>query len=52
MGKTKNAGKKESVVRSVLGSIVIFVSFLVSGIFWLGMGLIGAIIAVSALFKY
>ncbi len=52
MGKTKNAGKKESVVRSVLGSIVIFVSFLVSGIFCLSMGFIGAIIAVSALFKY
>jgi predicted phage tail protein len=50
--KTKNAGKKESVVRSVLGGILITLSFLISGIFWLGMGFIGAIVAISALFKY
>ena len=52
MVKTKNVGKQESMVRSVLGSILIVLSFFISGIFWLGVGLIGAIIVVSALFKY
>ncbi len=52
MVKTKNVGKHESIVRSILGSILIVLSFLISGIFWLGVGLIGAIIVVSALFKY
>jgi len=52
MVKTKNVGKKESVVRSILGSILIVLSFLISGIFWLGLGLIGAVIVVSAFFKY
>jgi hypothetical protein len=50
--KTKNVGKQESIIRSVLGSILIVLSFLVSGIFWLMVGLIGAILVVSALFKY
>jgi hypothetical protein len=35
-----------------LGSILIVFSFFISGVFWLGVGLIGAIIVVSALFKY
>jgi len=52
MVKSKNVGKKESLVRSILGSIMIALSFLISGIFWLGMGFIGAIVAISALFKY
>ncbi len=52
MGSAKNVGKKESLVRSILGSILIVLSFLISGIFWLGVGLIGAIIVVSAVFKY
>jgi predicted phage tail protein len=50
--KTKNVGKQESIVRSILGSILIVLSFFVSGIFWLMVGLIGAILVVSALFKY
>ncbi|HSB05752.1 MAG TPA: YgaP-like transmembrane domain [Thermodesulfobacteriota bacterium] len=52
MVKTKNMGKQESMVRFVLGSILIVLSFLISGIFWLGVGLIGAIIFVSAFLKY
>ena len=52
MVKTKNMGKQESLVRSILGSILIVLSFFISGIFWLGVALIGAIIAVSAVFKY
>jgi cell division protein FtsB len=52
MVKTKNMGKQESMVRSVLGSILIALSFFISGIFWLGVGLIGVILVVSALFKY
>jgi len=52
MVKTKNVGKQESVVRSILGGILIVLSFLISGVFWLGVGLIGAIIVVSAVFKY
>ena len=52
MVKTKNMGKQESIVRSILGAILIVLSFFVSGILWLGVGLIGAIIVVSALFKY
>jgi predicted phage tail protein len=50
--KTKNVGKQESMVRSILGSILIVLSFFISGIFWLGVELIGAIIVVSVLFKY
>jgi len=52
MVKTKNVGKQESIVRSILGSILIVLSFFISGIFWLGLGLIGVVIVVSALFKY
>jgi predicted phage tail protein len=52
MLKTKNVGKQESIVRSILGSILIVLSFFISGIFWLGLGLIGVVIVVSALFKY
>jgi len=52
MVKTKDMGKQESIVRSILGSILIVLSFFISGIFWLGGGLIGAILVVSALFKY
>ena len=52
MVKTKNVGKQESTVRSILGSILIVLSFFISGVFWLGVGLIGAIIVVSVFFKY
>jgi predicted phage tail protein len=52
MVKTKNVGKQESMVRTILGSILIILSFFISVIFWLGVGLIGAITVVSALFKY
>ena len=52
MLKTKTVGKQESIVRSILGSILIVLSFFISGIFWLGLGLIGVVIVVSALFKY
>jgi len=52
MVKTKNLGKQESIVRSVLGSILIVLSFFISGIFWLGVGVLGLVIVLSALFKY
>jgi predicted phage tail protein len=52
MVKRNNVGKQESIVRSILGSILIVLSFFISGIFWLGLGLIGVVIVVSALFKY
>jgi hypothetical protein len=52
MIKRQNMGKQESIVRSILGSILIALSFFMSGIFWLATGLIGAIIVVSAVFKY
>jgi hypothetical protein len=52
MVKTKNVGKQESIVRSILGSILIILAFFISGIFWLGVGLIGVILVVSAFFKY
>jgi len=52
MVKTKDRGKQESIVRSILGSILIVLSFFISGFFWLAAGLIGAIVAVSALFRY
>jgi hypothetical protein len=35
-----------------LGSILIILSLFMSGVFWLGVGLIGVIIVASALFKY
>jgi hypothetical protein len=50
--KKKNVGKLESIVRSILGSILIVLSLFMSGIFWLGVGLMGVIIVVSGLFKY
>ena len=52
MVKRNNVGKQESIVRSILGGILIVISFFISGIFWVGLGLIGVIIVVSALFKY
>ena len=52
MVKTRNVGKQASIVRSILGSILIVLSFFISGIFWVGLGLIGVIIVLSALFKY
>jgi predicted phage tail protein len=52
MLKTRNLGKQESVIRTILGGILIVLSFFITGIFWLGVGLIGAIVVVSAIFKY
>ena len=52
MVKRNNVGKQESIVRSIVGGILIVISFFISGIFWVGLGLIGVIIVVSALFKY
>jgi hypothetical protein len=52
MGGTKDVGKHGLMVRPILGSILIVFSFFMSGIFWVGIGLIGAIIVVSALLKY
>jgi len=52
MVKRNNVGKQESIVRSILGGILIVLSFFISGIFWVGLGLIGVVIVVSALFKY
>ncbi len=52
MVRTKDRGKQESIVRSILGSTLIAFSFFISGIFWLAAGLVGAILAVSALFRY
>ena len=45
-------GKDGPMVRPILGSILIVLSFFISGFFWLAAGLIGAIVAVSALFRY
>ena len=52
MVETKNMGKQGSMVRPILGSVLIILSFFMSGIFWAGIGLIGAIIVVSAFLKY
>ena len=51
MVKAKNLGR-ESIARSIIGSILIVFSFFISGVFWLGVGLIGAILVGSAFFKY
>ena len=52
MGNTRNVGKRESMVRSVLGSILVVLSFFLSAIFWLGVGVIGVIVALSGFMKY
>lgn len=52
MVKTKKVGKHESIVRTILGTILIVLSFFITGIFWLAVGFIGAILVVSAFFKY
>jgi len=52
MDNARNVGKRESMVRSVLGSILVVLSFFLSGIFWLGVGVIGVIVALSGFMKY
>ena len=52
MVNSKNVGKRESMLRAILGGILIVLSFLFSGIFWLGVGLVGVIVVVTAFFKY
>ena len=50
--KVKNVKRGESVVRIVLGAVLIVVAFLVSGLPGLVLGLIGAAFILTAFFGY
>ncbi|HSB07830.1 MAG TPA: DUF2892 domain-containing protein [Thermodesulfobacteriota bacterium] len=52
MVKTKNVGRIEAILRSIIGAILIIFAFSIEGILGWVVGLIGVIFIVTALFGY
>jgi len=55
MVKTKNVGRAEAILRSIIGIILIIFAFFIEGILrWVGwvVGLIGVIFILTAIFGY
>ena len=52
MVKTKNVGRIEAILRSIIGAILIIFAFSIKGILCWIVGLIGAIFIATALFGY
>ncbi len=50
--KTKNVGRGEAIFRSVIGVILIILTFLISGVFRWVLGLVGVVVILTALFGY
>jgi hypothetical protein len=50
--KTKNVGGGETIFRSIIGVILITISFFISGVFRWVLGLIGVFFILTALFGY
>lgn len=50
--KTKNVGRIEAILRSIIGVILIIFSFSVEGILRWVVGLIGVVFILTALFGY
>jgi len=52
MVKTKNVGRAEAILRSVIGIILIIFAFSIEGILRWVVGLIGVIFILTAIFGY
>jgi hypothetical protein len=52
MVKTKNVGRAGSILRSIIGIILIIFAFFIEGIFRWVVGLIGVIFILTAIFGY
>jgi len=52
MVKTKNVGRAETILRSIIGIILIIFAFLIEGILRWVVGLIGVIFILTAIFGY
>jgi hypothetical protein len=52
MVKTKNVGRIEAVLRSIIGVILISFAFSIEGILRWVVGLIGVVFIITALFGY
>ena len=52
MVKTKNVGRIEAILRSIIGAVLIIFAFSIEGILRWIVVLIGAIFVVTALFGY
>jgi len=50
--KTKNVGRAESILRSIIGVILIIFAFSIEGILRWVVGLIGIVFILTALFGY
>jgi hypothetical protein len=52
MVKTKNVGRAESILRSIIGIVLIIFAFFIEGILRWVVGLIGVIFILTAIFGY
>ncbi|MGA2467996.1 MAG: DUF2892 domain-containing protein [Thermodesulfobacteriota bacterium] len=50
--KTKNVGRAETILRSIIGVILIISAFFIEGILRWVVGLIGIVFILTALFGY
>jgi len=50
--KTKNVGRAESILRSIIGVILIIFAFFIEGILRWVVGLIGVVFILTAIFGY
>jgi len=52
MIKTKNVGRIEAILRSIIGVILVIFAFSIEGILRWVVGLIGVVFIITALFGY
>jgi hypothetical protein len=50
--KVKNVGKGEGIFRLIIGIILMILAFFVSGVFRWILGLVGALVILTAIFGY
>jgi hypothetical protein len=50
--KSKNVGRGEGIFRLILGVILIILAFFISGVFQWVLGLVGAVVILTAIFGY
>jgi predicted phage tail protein len=50
--KVKNVGKGEGIFRLIIGVILIILAFFISGVFRWILGLVGAVVILTAIFGY
>jgi hypothetical protein len=47
-----NVGREERIFRYIIGVILVFLAFFISGLFGWVLGIIGVLIVLTAIFRY